>query len=196
MNRFLTLFCILALSVSALAQEKSKNSSALPAIKQSPEMKKLVDTFAGSWKTTTKMEKNEWFPEAGTAVGRSRIEAGPAGNSLRERNDTSGAGGGYAGFGLKWWDAQEKLYRAVWCDTMDPGGCSMAGTGRWDGDKLIFDADMEGPQGKMHMRETFSNITTNSYDFVIEAGPNAGSMKQMLSMKYERRSPRGSGAAN
>jgi hypothetical protein len=193
MRRILIVICAFVFVVAATAQDaparpkhKRVGGSAvsLPSTKQSPEMKKMIDTFSGHWKTTTTFDKNEWFPQAGTYHGRASLEAGPAGNSLREHHMTRA---NFAGFGLYWYDPMAKSYAGVWCDTMDPRGCGSVGTGNWEGDNFVLNNEMDmGQQGKMKVRETFSNITKDSYDFVIESSMGDGPMKKMMSIKYER----------
>src|SRR4051812_49699621 len=94
MKRLVLVTLLFALALSASAQQSSdqpatkhgrKHHSAaadqMPSTTQSVEMKKMTDTFAGLWKTTATVEASEWFPQAGTAVGRSDFRSGPAGNS-------------------------------------------------------------------------------------------------------------------
>lgn len=71
---------------------------------------------------------------------------------------------------------------------MDPRGCGPAGKGTWEGDKLIFRNEIDMGTGKLHVRETFSNITKDSFDFLIEAANGNEPMTPMLSIRYERSS--------
>ncbi len=184
----LFVFALIAVAQDAPARPRRKNAAAktsMPSTKQSAEMKKLIDTFSGHWKTVTSFDKNEWFPVAGTYRGHSFYEAGPAGNSLRERQMSPRAN--FAGFGLYWYDAGSKSYKGVWCDTMDPRGCGDVGAGNWEGDNFVFQGEIDmGPQGKMKVRETSSNITKDSFDFMIEAATGDAPMKKMMTIKYER----------
>ncbi len=191
MKRLFCLLVVAIMSCMARAQDKdaakgNDSATGAPSAKQSPEMKKLVDTFTGRWKTTTTVFKGDWFPVDGTAVGHADIHAGPAGNSVMEQFRSQGITGNFAGHGVYWWDAEAHAYKGIWCDTMDPRGCGPVGDGKWEGSNLIYNNEMALPNGKLQVRETFSNITKNSYDFMIEAASAGGSMKKMMAIKYER----------
>jgi hypothetical protein len=149
-------------------------------------MKKLVDTFAGSWRVTIRVEKNDWFPTAGTANGHAEMQAGPAGNSLTEHLRSHGPLGDFAGSGMYWYDPQGKSYKRVWCDSLDPTGCGVAGAGNWEGGNFVFNSEMPMPQGTMRVRETFSNITHESFDFALEASTGDGPLVKMMTIRYER----------
>lgn len=181
----------LIFSLAAIAQETPSADHKAPtkafgSAPQSPEMKKFIDTFAGRWKTTITVEKNEWFPVAGTAKGRADIQAGPAGNSTIERQRSNSPLGNFAGTGVYWYDAESKSYKGIWCDSMDPRGCGDIGSGNWEGANFVINNEVSTPQGKLRIRETFSNITHDSYDFVIESSTGAAPLKKMMTIKYQR----------
>lgn len=168
----------------------------MPSAKQSDQMKKMVETFAGMWKTTATVEKSEFFsPVAGTAVGRSDFRSGPAGNSLIERARSHGVMGAFAGMGVFWWDTQASVYRGLWCDNLAPDGCDALGTGHWDGNTLTFTSDMDMGQTKMHMKETYSDITTDSFTFTMESAVGDAPMAKMMIIKYERETPKSAATA-
>jgi Protein of unknown function (DUF1579) len=163
-------------------------TKAFSSAPQSPEMKKMVDAFAGRWRVTISVEKMPgWFPIAGTAIGRSDIQAGPAGNSLSERLHSNGPLGDFAGNGIYWYDAQSKSYKGIWCDSMDPTGCSINGTANWEGSNFVVNNEISmGAQGKLRIRETYSNITHDSFDFAIESAMGDSPLAKVMSIRYER----------
>jgi hypothetical protein len=64
------------------------------------------------------------------------------------------------------------------------------GTGQWDGNKLVFTADVDMGQNKMHFRETYSDITANSFTFTMETATGDAPMAKMLTIQYERVQPK------
>jgi hypothetical protein len=47
---------------------------------------------------------------------------------------------------------------------------------------------MQMDKGKMRIRETFSNISRDAFDFMIEAGMGDTPMKKMMTIHYQRAS--------
>lgn len=176
---------------TAPAEQKIFNSAP-----QSPEMKKFVDAFAGRWRVTMKVYKGDWFPQDGTANGMDEMQAGPAGNSLAENFRSNGPGGSFAGRGLYWYDKQAGAYTGMWCDSMDPNGCGTVGKGKFEGNDLVFDNVIDMGTTKMHIRQTYTNLTPNSHDVVMEASMGDAPLKKMMEMHCERAPGRGGMGAN
>ena len=192
MRRILPFLMMFAFAAATFAQQAEPTSSAKPSAKlfassqQSADMKKMVDSFAGLWKTTIHAYKGEWFPAEGTTRGRADIKAGPAGNSITEQFRSLGPLGNFAGHGVYWYDKNAGGYLGVWCDSMDPNGCGRVGKGNWEGDDLVFNNEIDMGPTKMHIRETYSRITKESYDFMIEAATGDTPLKKMMSIHYQR----------
>ena len=195
----LAILIILALATSSFAQTSRRHSRKhqpppetphMPSAKQSPEMKKLVDSFAGMWKTTATVEKNAMFPIAGTSEGRSDIRSGPAGNSLIERSRSHGVMGTFAGLGVFWWDPRSTAYKAIWCDSLALNGCDDLGAGKWDGNNLVFTAKIDMGGSTMQMRNTYGDITPDSYTFTMEIAMGDAPMAKMMFIKYQRVQPK------
>ncbi|MGZ4790034.1 MAG: DUF1579 family protein [Terriglobales bacterium] len=197
MRRLPLAILILVLATTSFAQTSRHRhkkavppTPSMPSAKQSEEMKKLTDTFVGMWKTTATIEKNAFFPMAGTSEGRSDFRSGPAGNSLVERARSHGVMGAFAGLGVFWWDAKAAAYKAIWCDSLAPDGCDTLGTGRWDGNNLVFTSDMDMNGSPLHMRETYSDITADSFTFTMEAAMADAPMAKMMTIRYQRVQPK------
>ena len=197
MQRIACLVLILMFAFNAVAQTRRHRhkkaappTPSMPSAKQSLEMKKLTDTFAGMWKTTTTVEKNSFFPIAGTAEGHSDLRSGPAGNSLVERSRSHGVLGSFVGFGIFWWDAKTAAYKAIWCDNLAPDGCDALGSGHWDGNNLVFTSDVDMNGAVMHMRETYSDITADSFTFTMEGAVADAPMTKMMTIQYQRAQPK------
>jgi len=197
MQRLFATALVLAFATTAIAQSARHShkhtapaAPEVPSAKQSEEMKKMTDTFAGQWKTTATIEKSDFFPVSGTATGRSDFRSGPAGNSLVERARSHGAMGLFAGLGVFWWDAKAAAYRGLWCDSLAPDGCDALGTGQWSGNSLVFNADVDMGQNKLHMRETYSDITVDAFTFTMETAMDNAPMAKLMTIQYERVQPR------
>lgn len=196
MQRFFVFILAFTLVSGALAQSKHSRKHAAPAtpqmqsVKQSEEMKKLTDTFGGQWKTTATVEKSSFFPFAGTSSGRSDFRSGPAGNSLVERTRSHGVMGEFAGTGVVWWDAKAAAYKGIWCDSISPDGCDPTGSGQWSGGSLVFNSEMDMGQNKMQVRNTYSNITADSFTFTMETGMDGAPLAKLMTIEYQRAQPR------
>jgi len=196
MRRTLVIVFILTLATGSFAQShrsrrhKEPPAPVVPSAKQSEEMKKMTDTFAGQWKTMATVEKGPLFPEAGTATGRSDFRSGPAGNSIVEHAHSHGAMGLFAGTGLIWWDAKAAAYKAIWCDSLAPEGCDPLGNGQWDGNDLVFTNVVDLGQNKLHIRNTYSNITADTFTYTLETGMDDAPLTKAITVQYERVQPR------
>jgi len=196
MQRLLLFALLITLVTTSFSQTKRTRKHSAPAVpavpsaKQSDEMKKMVDAFAGMWKTTATVEKGPFFPEAGTATGRSDFRSGPAGNSLVEHAHSHGIMGTFAGYGLWWWDAKASAYRGMWCDSLSPDGCDTMGTGTWSGNTLTFTSEMDMGQGKMQIKETYADIAADSFTFTMESGMDGAPMTKMMTIQYQRQQPK------
>jgi hypothetical protein len=199
MQRIVVMVLVLLVATSAVAQSSRRHSRKpqpppesphMSSAKQSVEMKKMTDTFAGMWKTTSTIEKSEFFPMSGTASGRSDFRSGPAGNSLIERARSHGVMGVFAGLGVFWWDEKAAAYRGLWCDSLAPGGCDALGTGHWDGDALVFVSAVDMGGSKMQMKETYSDIKADSFTFTMETAMGDAPMTKMMTIQYQREQPK------
>jgi len=198
MQRAFITAVILVLTTTAFGQSNRRHhkpaepeTPAMPSAKQSDQMKKLTDTFAGMWKIVATVEKSAWFPNAGTSTGRSDIRSGPAGNSLIERSRSHGVMGLYAGFGLVWWDDKAAAYKGMWCDSLSPDGCDPTGSGQWQADgTLVFTSQMDMGQSKMQVKETYSGITADAFTFTTETSTDGGPVTKIMTIQYTREEPK------
>jgi hypothetical protein len=197
MKSLFTIVLSMALMSVAAAQqgEQAKppagGTQLFRSARQAAEMKKMVDSFAGIWKTTTNVYKVEgWFPQDASVKGRAEIHAGPAGNSIMERFRSTSPMGNFAGQGVYWWSKETTSYTGIWCDSMDPNGCGPVGKGAWEGDNLIFNNEINMGGPKMKIRETWSNIAKDSFDFMIETSSGDAPMVKVMTIHYERSVPK------
>jgi hypothetical protein len=195
MRMALLVMMFAALAVAG-AQEKKAATNAKPAgmpkAKQSAEMAKAEKMFAGNWVLDEKFEAmpEMGMPQAATGKGMETTKRGPGGNSLISDMKSTSSQGPFTGHGVMWYDPMAGGYQATWCDSDSPMGCMLNGTGKWQGNDLVFEFDAPMPPemggGKMHMRESYTDIKSDSFTFSIATGPNASQMKPMMTIKYKR----------
>lgn len=166
------------------AEEKTAQSWTPPS--PSPEIKKLSQALSGYWSGAGTEEDSPFSPGGDSATGTNAIRPGPGGMSviatLRLKFKKMGA---FSGMAVLYWDAKDNAYKGTWCDSASPT-CVPAGTGRWDGDKLVFDgeADMNGT--KMKTRETYSDITRTGFTWTMDMAEPGGQLKRAMTFKYKR----------
>jgi hypothetical protein len=200
------LIWILSLSVSAaalaFAQETKtqdgkaaesktaqRNRRARPststAAKPSPEMIRLADNLAGRWAVSGKQEPSPDAPEGDTGSGKEYIHRGPGAQSLiSDLRMTFAKAGSFTGHGVLYWDADAKAYKGFWCESVSPV-CEQAGLGRWNGNNLVFEGEINMDGQRVQTRQTYSAITHDSFTWTAEMKTPEG-MKPLLSFEYKR----------
>ena len=191
----------LMMCVLAAAQEKPKSSGAakpaekktsggagqMSMAKPSPMMQKLSKMMIGTWSTSEKHEPSPWAPNGATGKGTAVFKHGPGGLSLLEDYRSTSGLGTFAGHGVIWWDDKAGGYKSTWCDSMTPAGCEVSnGLAKWEGDSLVGTNDTEMMGQKFTLKETWSDITPNSFTFSMDGGAPGGEMKHMMTIKYTR----------
>ncbi len=169
--------------------QASSDQQGPAAAKPAPEMKRLTQTFLGRWKVTGKILDEQWAPGGAEGAGFERTRRGPNGFSLISDSTMDfGKMGPFAGHGVLFWDANQKAYTGFWCDSWAPT-CESVGKGTWEGPNLVFTGEMQMGPAKIPMRQTYSNITKQGHDYLLEAGDGKGGWKKEMSLKYERSGP-------
>jgi hypothetical protein len=173
--------------MSSKPATKAAQPMAMPMPQPAPEMTKMIKMMSGTWTVSEKSDPGPMFPKGGTGKGTAKMWAGPGGMSLMENYHSSGLmGTGFSGAGTFWWDAKAGVYHGIWCDSMTPGGCDGSGTTKWDGDNLVgtMEGDMNGQ--KMVTTFTYSDWTPNSFVMTMASGPDANSLKPMMTITYTK----------
>ena len=61
-----------------------------------------------------------------------------------------------------------------------------SGTGKWEGDKLVFTGTME-MMGKMYnIRGTYSDFSANGYNFLMESAEGSAPLSKMFTVEYKK----------
>jgi hypothetical protein len=140
----------------------SKQSSAA-TVQPAPEIQKLASAFLGRWSVTEKIEPSQTMPNGGDGRGEEVYRLGPGEHSFIEEVHLNEPTGEISGVGVAWWDEKAKGYRAVWCESENPGGCIvMARLAKWEGDQFVLGDEFERNGKKCIFKEVFSEITPTS----------------------------------
>jgi hypothetical protein len=201
--RKLTLVLVIFCAVISVAQEtktqdgkaaESKTAStsktskaqkpAATTMKPSPEMVRLAENLAGRWIVEGRQEATPEMP-ADTGSGKEFIHRGPGNQSIiSDMQMNFDKAGRITGHGVIYWNPVAKAYKGFWCESMSPV-CEDAGTGRWDGNNLVFEGDVMMNGQKVATRQTYSQITHDGFTWTMEANGPEG-MKPLLTFTYKR----------
>ena len=198
MKRILVVCTLLAVSLAAFAQDKAaakpkkEAKAAAPASgmppmpKPSPEMKKLIATFAGSYTSTMKMDAMMGMP-ASTSTGPAKFYPGPGGLSLMETVSAVDQehGGKFSGWGVTWWDAKAGVFKSIWCDNGTPSGCADGFISKWDGTKLVGTGSMEMMGKNYNLKGTYTDFSADGFNYVMEGGEGSA-MAKMFVVEYKK----------
>ena len=135
---------------------------------QAPQVKRLSDALSGKWKTTEKFEADEFHKSGATGSGVFSIREGPGGNSLILDYKSQSSMGSYSSTRIIYWDGRADDYKAFYCDSLQPGGCGGAGTGKWEGKDLVFESTTKGHRGSIQVNERFSDISSVGFTFSLD----------------------------
>jgi hypothetical protein len=141
----------------------------------SPQVSRVTSGLAGTWKTSETFSPNPYLKQGAVGTGVFTVQTGPGGNSVVIAYNSRSNAGPYKSNRTIYWDAKHSVYRAFYCDSLQPGGCGDAGAGSWDGADLVFNSTTEGPNGTFHTVERFSDITSKGFTFsndvILEGKP-------------------------
>ena len=183
---FVRLIALVVMSswLCAPAQQKRPvpSSAANPA---RVEVYKLLRSFEGSWSVFENFQRGEFFPKGGSRRGTAKITAGPGRLSLVEDYHSNGSAGELDLLAIIWWDTTTRTYHPLICAN-DGDGCVARGTARWQGDKFINDYDEVIGGKKRKMRDTFSDITPNSFTLVAAVFTQGSEWQTLITTKYRR----------
>jgi hypothetical protein len=185
-NRFGVILMLLS-SSAVLCGQSNKTSDtpekihAAEQLEPSPEVKKLLQSFAGDWSVSENFEISA-TKQGRTRQGVCRIKAAP-GFSMLEDCRTNGSAGELRFLAVLWWDPKADAYQFFTCANHD--GCVVRGTARWQGDDLVNTWEEEDKGKKVAYRDSFVNITPSSFTLVSE-GISDGTSVWRVTTKYVR----------
>lgn len=185
--RHLVLLILLASTARSAQVNKSREMNAQPT----PEMKKLFSSLAGDWDTQEKREKTEFFPNGGERKGKTHIRLAAGGAMLVMEGHSDGSAGPLSYLIVIWWDTQAKLYRYFTCFKDAGSGCEVRGTAHWESNVFVNDYEEEVNGRKLKFRDTFQDLTSDSYTLLFAWTKDDGSQTPVIVTKAVRH---GSGA--
>jgi hypothetical protein len=181
---FLVLLALLHIPVASRAQLPETGESNVRPI---PEIKRLHEAFAGDWDTSEQRERTQFFPNGGERKGRTHVRLAAGGAMLAMEGHSDGSAGPLSYIIVVWWDKDAKLYGFFTCFKATDTGCEVRGTARWDRDKFVNDYEEVVDGKKMKFRDTFQDITPNSYTLVFAWIRDDGSTQSVIITKAVRR---------
>jgi hypothetical protein len=199
MRKIVVLILLAAFAVATVyAQEATKNptkpkdttaaqeSPAPPMLKPSPEIEKLGKLFNGRWNVSGNIQDEMWVKGGDEGSGVEVTRSGPGGfTCISDSKMNFKKFGPMLGHGVIWYDESKKAFQGIWCDNGGPT-CMSPGDGKWDGDKLVFLGEMPMGAQTIPMRQTYKNLTENSFEWFMETGDGQGNWKPEMSLKYRR----------
>lgn len=176
---------VLCTAAQAQDPEKPKAPAGDPAMempKPGPEMEKMK-WMVGKWNVTETHEKNDFGP-GGPGKGTMVFSLGPGGFSHTFSYSSTGPMGKFSGHGMTAWDAEAKLYRNVWADSMTPGIMTMEC--REDGKDWVCsgEAVMMGKKCTMRFRSIAPGPA--GWTEVMEVSTEGGPYNKMITFEYKK----------
>lgn len=201
LRTYVVLGMALAIAASGIAQETKKKdgkaakteqkkeqpAGGMQMPKASPELLKAQKYLVGTWKVTGKILDEQWAPGGATGSGMETARKGPGGFSIISDSKMNwGKMGPMQGHGVTSWDDQKKAFTGIWCDNW-AAKCESMGDGKWEGDSLVFNVDMDMGNGqKVPTRMTANNFTDKGYDWKMEVSDGKGGWKPEMTLRYEK----------
>ncbi|HEY1470021.1 MAG TPA: hypothetical protein VGF61_13335 [Candidatus Acidoferrum sp.] len=153
-----------------------------------PEIKRLYQALAGDWDTGEKRERTQFFPNGGERKGRVHTRLAAGGAMLVMEGHSDGSAGPLSYITVVWWDKDADHYGFFICFKATDTGCKVRGSAHWDGDKFVNDYEEVVDGKKFRFRDTFQDITPNSYTLVFAWVKDDGPPQPVIITKAVRRS--------
>ena len=175
------------LGASMHAQEREKKppggGPAIEVAKPAPEMEKRK-WVVGTWNLTETHEKSDWSP-GGIGKGTSVIALGPGVDSRRSSRTTRpGPPGGTRGHGIVAWDAEAKIYRSAWADSITPGMVTM--DCREEGKDWVCSGESMTQGKKVATRSRSIAPNLAGWTEVMEMSRDGGPFTKMRTFEFKR----------
>jgi hypothetical protein len=178
--------CLVLGPITLSAQEAAEKPAAPPAMvlpKPGPEMARLK-ALVGTWHVEETVEPSVMGP-GGKGHGVAHTHMGPGGFSFMvDYKSAAGPMKGFHGQGVVAWDADAKLYRQAWVDSMAPA--LMTSTGSWQGDTLVMDTECTMMGKPFKSRDTFTGIGPNGFTITSEMSMDGSPMTKVMTLVHKR----------
>jgi hypothetical protein len=148
--------CVLSLLVALSAASSSAAANPTPP----SEMLSLTKALSGSWAIDEKfapIDSNQdsiGTPEGGTGHGAEVWRSGPGGFTFMEEEHNYTPAGEVFIVGYMWWDAVQKRFGGMECNSQWPQGCDLHSAASlvalyWDGKQLVVDIKSDKDPSKL-----------------------------------------------
>ena len=162
-------------------KKPEKVAEKLPA--GAAEMEKLK-LLVGTWSYTNTYPKSSFLPSGGEGTGTYTATLGPGGFSILTSFEGMEPFGKSAGYEVITWDASENAYKGYSFNSMAPG-CNVR-TGRWEGPKLVFKAEIAQGGLKVAVEHVYTEITPSSVTIEASIGAPGGAPQLLLTTRAKR----------
>jgi hypothetical protein len=166
-----------AIAISSLASilvGQSASVSQPQRPKPSAEMRRLLDAFSGTWSTTIEFNTSDNHSPARKAHGTEVWRPGPGGLSIIEDYQSTGANGEVFGLAVAWWEAAEKRYQFLRCESTGADGCIvLKREPNWENGRLALMEERQENGQKLAIKEIFFDITPTTFKQTIYQGKSA-----------------------
>lgn len=156
-------------------------------VQPAPEIRKLYAALAGDWDTSEKRERTQFFPNGGERKGRTHVRLAADGAMLVMEGHSDGTAGPLSYILVLWWDKDAGHYGYFACFKDAESGCESRGTAHWEGDKFVNDYEETVDGKRLKFRDTYRDITPNSYTLAFEWIKDDGSIEPVIISKGVRR---------
>lgn len=152
----------------------------------SPEMQSLIQALSGKWSLAV-----QFAGSPAPSKGEESWRPGPGGITLVQEETLHIPGHDILLLGVLWWDGTTKSLHGMECNNGLPYVCDIKGsltdiTLQWDGTQLVL-TEQENHNGKKSVwRETFSDITKNSFIQTGDSTDAAGHTTRLLTIHATR----------
>ena len=183
--KFCTAFwAFLLLSCTVNAQVKEIGQTTVQPV---PEIKRLYDALGGEWNVTEHRDRTQFFPNGGEREGRTFVRLAAGGAVLVIEGHSDGSAGALSHMTVIWWNQDAKVYPYFTCFKASDSGCEVRGTAQWKGNDFVNDYEEVVDGKKLKFRDTFQEITANTFSLVCAWVKPDGSTEPVISSRLVRR---------
>jgi Protein of unknown function (DUF1579) len=181
----IAIWCVfLAATSQAQQKEKKPDAAEKPARPEpGPEMDQLK-FLRGYWHYSSVFEKSSFYSNGGKGSGTYISSDGPGGFSLIVEFQGTTPDGREVGHEVITWDPKEHAYKSYIFGNTAPG-CVIE-TGHWDGNTLIFDADLDVNGDKLHLQTVISATSDDTISIVDKAASGDAPLQTTVTLKAVR----------
>jgi Protein of unknown function (DUF1579) len=169
------------------AQERAKKPDAAEQKPAKPEPGPEMDRLKflrGYWHYSSVYERSSFYPNGGKGTGTYISSDGPGGFSLIVEFQGTTPDGREVGHEVITWDPKEHAYKSYVFGNTTPG-CVIQ-TGHWDGNTLIFNAELEFNGDKLHLETAITATSDDTITIVDKASSGEAPLQTTVTLKATR----------